>query len=176
MDIAQLLQSAKSGSPEATRELLLLQRQGLALRLYPEGRSGPEDEGVTPMMMAITDEMLVRITFGRPCTAIYRLDQLGPTLSFLFLAVSRMTLYREQYDPSLISEEFGYTTAVSGDPPQVSLSLRPVADMDYLLGQHDCVGLITDWLTFIDQHEWELDDCGLTENQYAILNDIAYDR
>jgi hypothetical protein len=67
IDISNLLKRAVSGDPLASRELLLLQREGRALRLYPFGRKGPLDEGVTPIVIGRSAETgLILVEIAKP--------------------------------------------------------------------------------------------------------------
>lgn len=174
MDISTLIEQVKMGNGNATKELIQLQRQGRALRLYPEGRRGPEDEGATPILMEQGSDMLVHIQLGRPCTVFLRRQQIGSLLTYLFLASSRMVAQRDQYDDSLVTPGFGYSTSTTGD--RVTLTFSPITALDYRIGLEDCRNIITSWLTFIDHLEWDLADCNLTEGQYAVLNEVANDR
>lgn len=45
-EAAQLYQRVMQGDESASRELIQLQRNGRALRYYPNGRKGPDDDGV----------------------------------------------------------------------------------------------------------------------------------
>lgn len=46
-------------------ELITLQRQGRAIRLYPDKRDGPDDEGVAPLSISLEGDV-IRIDRGRP--------------------------------------------------------------------------------------------------------------
>lgn len=65
MHVSELFAAAKDGSDEALTELIDRQQDGKALRYYPDGRKGPEDDGVVPVQIESKDGLLC-IRSGRP--------------------------------------------------------------------------------------------------------------
>lgn len=61
----ELVKLAIEGDLEASEELIDRQQEGKSLRLYPNGRKGPDDEGVCPVMLKITNDGVV-IKSGKP--------------------------------------------------------------------------------------------------------------
>jgi hypothetical protein len=74
----ELLGRAMSGDVLAMREIVKLQQQGRALRLYPHGRKGPLDEGVMPVIYTRNPETgLLRIEKGRLCPLEFKFDKVA---------------------------------------------------------------------------------------------------
>lgn len=65
MHVSQLFAAAQDGNDEALTELIDRQQDGRALRYYPDGRKGPEDDGVVPVQIESKDGLLC-IRSGRP--------------------------------------------------------------------------------------------------------------
>lgn len=84
IDIQDLLNRAMNNDPLASLELLRLQREGRALRLYPNGRKGPLEDGMSP------------IVFGRNSeTGLIRIERLRTgRIEFKFEDVGRMAMHQ----------------------------------------------------------------------------------
>ena len=84
LDVKSLLDKAMNNDPLASVELLKLQREGRALRLYPNGRKSPLEDGMSP------------IVFGRnPETGLIRIDRLRTgRIEFKFEDVGRMAMHQ----------------------------------------------------------------------------------
>jgi len=65
MHVKTLYEQIVSGNRDALDELIERQQNGRSLRFYPEGRSGPEDEGMIPIVIDVKDNS-VCIRSGRP--------------------------------------------------------------------------------------------------------------
>ena len=122
MDIPNLINRMRSGDTLAARGLIEAQRHGRALRLYPDGRNGPNDEGVAPILLEQTENLLVHLRLGRPCIVVLRRDQLGPVLMFLFRCSARMMANLDRYDESSITPGIGYQTGCTNDPWKIVIS------------------------------------------------------
>jgi len=65
MHVSELFAAAQEGNEAALTELIDRQQDGKALRYYPNGRQGPEDEGIVPVQIESREGLLV-IRSGRP--------------------------------------------------------------------------------------------------------------
>ena len=175
MDIAEKINRLKAGDPVAASELIEMQRNGMALRLYPNGRRGADDEGMTPLLIRRTPELTLHVQVGQPCAIVVHRKQLGPVMMFLFDSIALMAANRNAYDESKLSEKFGFSTSVTADET-VFITLNPPGNLDYYLGFEQCIAIIAAWLAFIDQHEWTIEECGLSHDDYVNLSATADDR
>lgn len=65
MHVSELYAAARKGNDAALTELIDRQQDGRSLRYYPDGRKGPEDEGLVPVQIESKDGFL-SIRSGRP--------------------------------------------------------------------------------------------------------------
>lgn len=185
VNVGDLLQRAIKGDCEASRQLIHLQREGRALRLYPFGRKGPLDEGATPIVMGKSNDLTIRIEMTNP----------GPIL-IKYLDVA-MFMQHQMYVMALLWQDFSATDDPQAAMDEAELSFTPeltyktwwndegfvlqflpsVATIDY--GIDKCRHLLASWITFIEQSERPLSDFGFndeeSEERYYDIMDFVVD-
>jgi hypothetical protein len=161
------------GDRAAITQLLDLQREGKALRLYPHGRKGPLDEGVGPVIIEPTEDLLIRIRLGRYETIIIPKEDIAKYALFMMRITAMMYFHHEDADdPATSIEEkvtpgFGYITQVAQGG--LALTLRPHGALDFEFGWYHARKLLDDWCVLIEQNDWDYLDCGFQGEEYFDL-------
>ncbi|SMP43882.1 hypothetical protein SAMN06265222_1011021 [Neorhodopirellula lusitana] len=169
MDTTQLLNDALRGDEHSMAELIRLQREGKALRLYPFGRKGPLDEGMTPLQITSTENRMVRFRLGKYNTVCFPKAKLADTmLGIMRFAIGMAQHYGDRYEEleSRATPGLGcISQVVNGD--SIGLTFQPPGMLDYDLGLYDCRKLLDHWIVLIEQNEWDYTDCGFTAEEYC---------
>jgi hypothetical protein len=172
METFDLLKRATNGDATAIHQLIALQREGKAMRLYPNGRKGALDEGVAPLEILPTEHLMVRFCFGVPRTVVLSKDQLASTMLYVMQIASVMANHYgddiEEMESHVAPPNIGFVTKVAGDQ-QLSLMFTPQGYAHYDLGFYHCRKLLDGWITLIEQNEWDHEDIGFSDSEYADL-------
>ena len=162
-----------TADPEAVNELLRRQHQGKALRLYPNGRRGPEDEGVLPIAMTYEgDHIAIDIGHANRSFVIpgEHFGIWAHKLSSKMLAMVK-TLRREGYSMTEVFEELGEAgtpdfkvqfESIPGDEEmQVATTLFPNDLHRWQLGFNEVYTWIEAAIDHMDAMGWDAEDVGI---------------
>lgn len=167
---------ALNKEPGAIEELIQQQRQGKHLRLYPEGRKGPTDEGAAPFLLHTAPSGLVRISFGRQ--PIVELD--AYLVGQVILSVMGKTgdlmrrLSTEFRNPVAeiarhATEGLKVVSKLGSEERSIICMFMPIEERDFDLSSRHAVALVEQWMDLICMSLCEDDDLspwGLTEEQF----------
>ena len=169
IDVSALLKRAMSGDAKASLEIVKLQREGRALRLYPHGRKGPLDEGVTPVVFGRNSEtgllMIERaktgaIEFKYKDVAFFMMNQVH-LCGLLFMD------YCEQEDPfweieSLADCDLKHMTWITDD----SIKLQFIPDSPTIeYGIAMTQRIMTNWMVLIEQSDLDYSVFGFEDDE-----------
>jgi hypothetical protein len=166
LEIGGLLQRAMTGDAKASLEILNLQRQGRALRLYPNGRKGPLDEGVTPIVFGRSSETgLIRIEMLKPGPITFPRKDLAEMMGLhLHLCGLIWIDHCESEDPAAameadVDKDLIHRTWFTENNKTIGLMFEPSRDVvEY--GISMTRRIFNHWIAFIDESDLDLCEFG----------------
>lgn len=177
-----LLNRAMAKEPGAVQEIIKLQRDGKSLRLYPDGRHGPLDEGRAPLLVGPSPEHLPRISLGQAKPIELELQTIGPITMHLILLTSQMVIEYDKCDDPVLAirnhatKSFGYTAAWIPKCKRIRMAFKPANTVDFDLGLFEVRRMIEDWICLIDLNALDSAKCGFSDQDYEFAADFALDQ
>jgi len=169
LDIGGLLQRAMAGEPQASLEILRLQQQGRALRLYPNGRKGPLDEGMTPVVFGRSNETgLIRIEMLRPAPLLIPRKKLAAMMMHHLHLCGLIWLdHSEMDDPATameaeVDKDLKHRTWFTENNETIGLMFEPMRTVTEY-GVDMTRRIFDSWTTFIEQSDMEYSEFGFED-------------
>lgn len=169
MEVHEILQAALAGDGKATEQLIAMQREGRALRLYPNGRSGPEDDGVTPIVFYLRSDGMIVMYRGQRRGVILPKAGCGDLILKLskFVALGLQQSHgKESMD---CTDDQSWDTAI--DPRGIALNLRPLNQFDLVMSPWYVREWISSVMLIIDATDESVVDWGFPDQDlfYSLL-------
>ena len=180
LEIGGLLQRAMSGDATASLEILNLQRQGRALRLYPHGRKSPLDEGLTPVVLRRSSETgLIRMEMLKPGPLLFPRRKLADMMAIHLHFCGLIYLdYCESDDPATamevdVDKDLTHKTWFTENSETIGLLFEPTRDVvEY--GIDMTRRIFNNWLMFVEQSDIDYSEFGFGEDdQYTDMQVFA---
>ncbi len=178
MDIHSIQDAALTGDRDAVTQLLVLQREGRGLRFYPDGRRGPLDEGVTPILLSVDSDRLLVLDIIKPGIELtLRPADAGRAMMFLYnVAMICRHYYMECDDPAWeietrATEGFEVTLAINARG--FSILVRSPIQNQFRLGTFAIRRIIGGWLAILAANHLTEEFIGLTMDQYIDLSNFV---
>ena len=159
-----IIHKATDGDVDAIRELIALQRQGKSLRIYPEGRRGPLDEGFAPLIIGPSPDKLIRFSLGTSKSFGIPKRMIGPTI-LTMVGLSVDIIVNDEIE-RLEGLENVTDFKVFAENGMLFMMFLPGGNVDYDIGVRTTQQVIAAWLRGIVSQGWWLEDCGLTTGIY----------
>lgn len=180
MHVADLYTKIVAGDREALNELIERQQSGRSLRFYPDGRNGPNDDGMIPIVVDVCDES-VCIRSGQPLKPVVIDKQvalkwitgipkcLSSVVSNYKLAgVSDQEIERRVSEKSTENFDHEIRYTYKEDSEEVSIQFLPVGKSQWKLDTQDCCNLIKSLCDVCMDMGWQYADA-VSEKQANVV-------
>lgn len=170
-DPMTLARRIEDGDIDAAKTLLEMQRAGRGLRLYPHGRKGPLDNGLSPLVLTY-DEDLVGLRWEVPFSGPFMLpvDQVGRIARMVIRSVARTLADALESGPS---EPYRRTQAFAwlmADGNAIGLLFVPYdRPSEWVLGFGKLLTLLAAMGDAIQQAGWTADQIGVEPLEWSSL-------
>ena len=189
LPVADLLKVALEKSPDgetnvnAVTEILHRQHRGLALRLYPNGRRGPYDEGVVPVSLS-SAEGIVTIDVGCPGKSfVIPREQVGNWVTKVARKIISVTanMRTAGFDSDYIRNWFelhstkdfsvaAYTVMSQDCEEGVGVTIYPQTNHTWNMGWKESALFCACLMDQIEAQGWDYSECGLDEVTESLVN------
>jgi hypothetical protein len=181
VDIKELLDRANRGDVAASQEILTLQRQGRALRLYPNGRKDLNDDGVTPVIFGYNRENgLARIEMAKPMLVDIKHDFVATfMLHQMYVSALMLKHHGGDTDPRKAvqsiesSTDKDLTFRLHRTPSMVKIEFQPPS-MSIEYGIITATQLLFEFCGVIEQSDLDLTDFGFAEDDDRYYDILQY--
>lgn len=178
MHVADLYENILAGDRESLDELISRQQSGRSLRFYPEGRSGPEDEGMIPIVIDVCDSS-VCIRSGRPSRAVVidkhvALKWIAGIPQCLSSVVSNYRMDgvdEEKIEERIIKKAtkgFGHEVSYELESDAVTVQFFPHGESSWKMNTQDCCNLIKTLCDVCIEKNWKYTDA-VSRNQARVV-------
>ena len=180
MHVKDLYSQIISGDREALDELIERQQSGRSLRFYPDGRSGPQDEGMIPIVIDVLDNS-VCIRSGRPSKPVVIDKHVAfkwitgiPECLASVVSNHKMDGLAEEYIEEKITDEstqdfdheIRYELLESHE--EVSIKFYPEGEKHWKIDTQDCCNLIKSLCDVCIDLGWQYADA-VSDNQAKVV-------
>lgn len=168
LHVSDLYTMVLSGNKDALEELVDRQQEGRALRFYPSGRAGAEDDGLVVVWMESKDGA-VEIRSGRPARKISIkkdtvLEWMKGIPKLLASAVNwhiksgKPEAYIQDYLEGASDDQFDVNTWVSEERDEIEIQFSPEESDRWRLDGYDCALLVKDLMLASEAIGWNYEE------------------
>ena len=175
MDHNELARRCCNGEVAAARELIDMQREGKALRLYPFGRNGALDEGMVPMLIGLNEHGMITIEVGKVNQFIIRRAAFGKMANAMMKAIAACMIEFDDEDEPFVAMR-PYTTGdfelesrgviANGVVTGIEFRFHPGEPLKWEIGAFQACQILAALVCLVEQADLEPDDCGFTEDDF----------
>lgn len=176
LHVSEVLAKAKGGDADAIQELIARQQAGEALRLYPYGRAGPDDEGMCPIMLHVEDLRLV-MRSGRPSQSLVfdceRAQQwifgVAECMTYIIGSYASQGLSHPAIEIAIESgatEDFDCTIEKAPDGDGIVIQFLPEGESSWTLSLEQASMFINKMMLAAQSMGWKME---ATDQQLAVL-------
>ena len=164
MHTSDLLDRAMRGDSDATLELVERQQDGRAVRLYPTGRDGPDDEVVTATLISAVEKMLV-VRVGRPSNPLMFdeamagdwLNSIAGLMHHIIKEYESEGLNREEIEAQLSKTSTEFNCNIYCQDSGIVCEIEPAGYAEWRPTISAASQFVTKLLHALYEAEWKLD-------------------